>query len=56
MHTQPQSQQRGLIGPIMMVLVGTIFLIGRFVPYWGFEELWPLLLIGGGIAAMFDRR
>lgn len=56
MNTQPNTADRGLVGPLMMILVGSILLISRFVPNLGFEELWPVLLIGCGVAALFSRR
>ncbi|MBL8238201.1 MAG: hypothetical protein JNM66_12315 [Bryobacterales bacterium] len=56
MNTQNECEQRGFIGPIMMILVGFIFLVNQFVPEIGFDKLWPLILIGGGAAALFGRR
>jgi hypothetical protein len=41
---------------MMTILVGTLFLISNFVPDLGFDKLWPLLLIGGGAAALLTRR
>jgi thiol:disulfide interchange protein len=40
----------------MMILVGSIFLVHQFVPELGFDKLWPLLLIGAGVAALAVRR
>jgi len=48
MNTQPTTIDRSL--------VGTLFLISNFVPDLGFDKLWPLLLIGGGAAALLTRR
>jgi len=42
---------RGLIGPIMLITFGVIFLIGEYTRY-GFSDLWPILLIVGGILAL----
>ncbi len=56
MNTQPTTFDRSLVGPLMTILVGTILLISNFVPDLGFDKLWPLLLIGGGAAALFSRR
>lgn len=39
---------RGLMGPLMLIATGTIFLLGRFTNY-GFMKLWPLLLVLAGI-------
>ena len=56
MNTQQIGEDRGLIGPLMMILAGVIFLVNQFVPDLGFDKLWPLLLIAGGVAALYGRR
>jgi thiol:disulfide interchange protein len=56
MDTQQIRHDRGLVGPLMMILVGAIFLVHQFVPEIGFDKLWPLLLIACGVAALFGRR
>lgn len=56
MNMQFREDSRNLMGPLMLILVGSIFLISEFVPEIGFHKLWPLLLIGGGVAALFGRR
>lgn len=40
---------RGLMGPLMLITIGAIFLLGRFTNV-GFEKLWPvILLVAGGV-------
>jgi hypothetical protein len=39
---------RGLMGPLMLIAIGAMFLLGRFTSY-GFRELWPVLLVIAGI-------
>jgi predicted DNA repair protein MutK len=56
MNTQPVCEDRSLVGPLMMILVGGILLVSQFVPDLGFDKLWPVLLIGGGVAALVGRR
>ncbi|MBI2687499.1 MAG: hypothetical protein HYX27_14395 [Acidobacteria bacterium] len=56
MTTPSQYEHRGLTGPLLMILAGAILLAGQFVPELGFQRLWPLLLIGGGVAALMGRR
>lgn len=46
--TCARCRTRGLMGPLMLIAIGTIFLLGRFTPH-GFRELWPVLLIVAGI-------
>lgn len=38
-----------LIAGIILVTLGSIFLVDRFIPQIYFEDLWPVLLIVGGI-------
>ena len=42
---------RGLMGPIMLITVGVIFLIGKYSHY-GIDELWPLFLIVPGVVLL----
>ncbi len=46
--TCARCRARGLMGPLMLIAIGTIFLLGRFTSV-GFIKLWPLLLIIAGI-------
>jgi Domain of unknown function (DUF5668) len=39
---------RGLIGPVMLITLGVLFLIGEYTHY-SFGQLWPVLLIVGGV-------
>jgi hypothetical protein len=39
---------RGLMGPLMIITVGVLFLVGEYTRY-SFGELWPVLLIVAGI-------
>lgn len=56
MNTSNRYAQPSLVGPLMMILVGVIFLVNQFMPEFGFDKLWPLLLIAGGVAALYSRR
>jgi hypothetical protein len=46
--TCARCRMRGLMGPLMLIAIGTLFLLGRFTPH-GFRELWPVLFILAGI-------
>ena len=35
-------------GPVMLIVVGAIFLCGEYTPY-GFVTLWPVLLVVAGV-------
>lgn len=39
---------RQLTGPVVLIVVGVIFLCGEFTPY-GFVTLWPVLLVVVGV-------
>jgi hypothetical protein len=39
---------RGLMGPLMIITVGVLFLVGEYSRY-SFTDLWPVLLIVAGI-------
>jgi hypothetical protein len=44
---------RGFVGPVMLITIGMLFLIGEYTRY-GFGQLWPVLLIVGGILALIQ--
>jgi len=44
----PSCRMRGMMGPIMLITIGVIFLIGEYSRY-DFHYLWPLLLIVPGL-------
>lgn len=46
-----QCRTRSLIGPIMIITIGVIFLLGEYTRY-GFWELWPVILIVAGVLAV----
>lgn len=39
------------MGPILLITLGAIFLVAKFTRY-GFGQLWPVLLLVGGILAL----
>jgi len=39
---------RGLMGPVMLITIGALFLLRRYT-HFGIGELWPVLLIVAGI-------
>ena len=44
----PYCKIRGLLGPLMIITVGILFLIGEYTRF-SFMELWPILLIVAGV-------
>lgn len=47
-----QASTVWLIFGVAMILLGSIFLLNEFdlMPYWDFENIWPVMLVGAGIA------
>lgn len=41
----------GLTGPVMLITVGVLFMVGEYTRF-GFGDLWPVLLIVAGIIAV----
>jgi hypothetical protein len=39
---------RGLMGPVMLIALGVIFLVGEYTSY-NMGQLWPVLLIVAGV-------
>jgi hypothetical protein len=52
----PISRGPGLTGPVILIAIGVVFLIGEFVPQWGVRKTWPVLLIVLGILKLLDSR
>jgi predicted DNA repair protein MutK len=56
MRNDTACDNRSITAPVMMIVVGGILLVGQFVPELGWEKLWPLLMIGGGVSMLLTRR
>jgi len=49
----PETRQKGnLIGGLVLITLGAIFLVAQFIPRIDFGDLWPLILIVIGIALL----
>jgi hypothetical protein len=42
------------MGPVVLITIGTIFLIGQMTHGWGFKELWPVILIVIGLVKIYE--
>ena len=49
-NIQHNKNQGNLIAGLIMISIGVIFLIDRFVPRINFGDLWPLVLVVAGFA------
>ena len=52
-HRQ-RRQRHGLVGPITLIALGAIFLVGQLVPAWGVARSWPVLLIVIGLTKLVE--
>lgn len=52
--TTAKPTSRGLMGPVILITIGVIFLIGEMG--WGlrFRDLWPVILIVIGAVKVFE--
>ena len=46
--TCPNCRVRGLMGPVMLITIGVLFLLRQYTRF-SIGELWPVLLIVAGI-------
>jgi hypothetical protein len=49
--TCKHCRMRGLMGPVMLITVGALFLMGEFTRH-GFGDLWPVLLLVSGLVIL----
>jgi hypothetical protein len=47
-------RRRGLVGPAVLITIGTIFLLDRWLPDFSFHRLWPLILIVIGLVRLIE--
>jgi len=50
----PYYRRQGLVGPAVLITVGTIFLLDRWWPDFSFHRLWPLILIVIGLVRLLE--
>lgn len=50
----PRRYAKGLVGPVILIALGVMFLLGQFVPGWGFGKTWPVLLVVIGVVKLFE--
>lgn len=49
-----RARRLGLTGPILLIALGVMFLVGQFVPEWGVGKTWPVILIVIGLARLIE--
>jgi len=48
------QRPRGLMGPVILITVGVIFLAGQMGFGRGFRDLWPVILIVIGLVKIYE--
>jgi Domain of unknown function (DUF5668) len=48
------QRRRGLVGPAVLITIGTIFLLDRWWPDFSLHRLWPLILIVIGLVRLLE--
>jgi len=43
-----------MLGPLLLIVVGLLFLLRNLYPFFGFEKMWPVSLIVIGLAKVFE--
>lgn len=46
--------QRGLLGPVVLITIGAVFLLGQLIPGLGRFDLWPVILIVIGVMKLVE--
>ncbi len=49
-----RAHRNSLTGPIILIALGAMFLLGQFAPDWGVSKTWPILLIVIGLAKLVE--
>ena len=50
----PPTRRGGLMGPVILIALGAMFLVDQFVPGWGIGRTWPVLLVIIGVLKLMD--
>lgn len=51
-----EARRGGIMGGVILILLGGIFLVSEFVPGIDIGRLWPLILVAIGIGIILRRR
>jgi len=50
----PMYRRGGLMFPVLLIVLGSMFLLDQFVPGWGIGRTWPALLVVIGVLKLLD--
>jgi phage shock protein C len=52
--TKSDSRRGTFIGGIVLIVLGALFLLDNFIPHFGFDDFWPLVLIAIGAGMLWN--
>ena len=47
--SSPPTHRGTLMGPVILIALGVMFLLDQFIPGWGIGRTWPVLLVIVGV-------
>ncbi len=50
----PSRRRRGITFPVMLIVLGSLFLLNQLAPGWGLKKTWPVILVALGITKRVD--
>ncbi len=50
----PPTRRARLMGPVILITLGLMFLMDQIVPGWNLGRTWPVLLVVIGIVKLLD--
>jgi len=48
-------RNRGLVGPVVLITIGTLFAVDHIWGWWDFSRTWPIILIAIGVVKLVER-
>ena len=56
-HTPPTPVRRdNIMGGVMLIVLGGLFLANNLIPHFDFSDYWPLILVAIGIGLIWKSR
>jgi phage shock protein C len=54
MKKNKEKERGNVIGGLILITIGLIFLVDQFLPWFSFGKLWPLILVAIGIGLLWN--
>jgi len=54
MGATPKYRKGRLMFPVLLIVLGVLFLLDQLIPAWGMNKTWPLLLVVIGVVKLLD--